>query len=241
LFYEQIFLFFLSLNLFKLFFVIRYLFCNAFVYRPALLESVRVVASAESWHVRATLPTFLSVLFFRQQFMVSSSALLGALDICISLLSDSQHEVRQSSKTCLSGLLRLVSTEHVNSLSSQFIDMCQVGSSSIGSSKRSRLPHASSPAAGPSAMELRTRHAGVLGLAAIVGAHPFDVPSWMPNLLLKLATHVNDPAPIKPTVKEVFLEFWASHQDAWPLTKLVFDPDQLVELQNLLVSSSYFM
>ncbi len=217
------------------------LFCDAFVHRPALLESVRVVASAESWHVRATLPTFLSVLFFRQQFMVSSSALFGALDICISLLSDSQHEVRQSSKTCLSGLLRLVSTEHVNTLSSQFIDMCKVGSSSIGISKRSRHSQASSSSSGPSPLELRTRHAGVLGLAAIVGAHPFDVPSWMPNLLLKLATHVNDPAPIKPTVKEVFLEFWASHQDAWPLTKLVFDPDQLVELQNLLVSSSYFM
>ena len=214
---------------------------HAFYHRPALLESARVVANAESWHVRATLPTFLSDLFFRQQFMVSSSALIGALDICISLLSDLQHEVRQSSKTCLSGLLRLVSTEHVNLLSSQFISMCDAGSSSIAHAKRHRLPGVSPSPAGPSAVELRTRHAGVLGLAAIVGAHPFDVPSWMPSLLLKLASHVNDPAPIKPTVKEVFLEFWASHQDAWPLTKVVFDADQLVELQNLLVSSSYFM
>ncbi len=173
--------------------------------------------------------------------MVSSSALLSALDICVSLLSDSQHEVRQSSKTCLSGLLRLVSTDHVNSLSSQFISMCDAGSNSLGIAKRSRLFNGSPSFSGPSAMELRTRHAGVLGLAAIVGAHPFDVPSWMPSLLLKLASHVNDPAPIKPTVKEVFSEFWATHQDAWPLTKLVFDADQLVELQNLLVSSSYFM
>jgi proteasome activator subunit 4 len=209
--------------------------------RPPLLESVRAVANAESWHVRATLPTFLSILFFRQQFMVSSSALLDALDICISLLSDCQHEVRQNSKTCLSGLLRLVSTQHVDALSSQFIAMCDVGSSSIGYAKRSRVLNPSSCSSGPSVAELRTRHAGVLGLAAIVGAHPFDVPSWMPSLLLKLASHVNDPAPIKPTVKQVFSEFWASHQDAWPLTKVVFDQDQLVELQNLLVSSSYFM
>jgi proteasome activator subunit 4 len=216
-------------------------FNHAFDGRPALLSSVRVVANAESWHVRATLPTFLSVLFFRQQFMVSPSALFGALDICISLLSDIQHEVRQSSKTCLSGLLRLVSTEHVNTLSAQFIFMCDVGSTSISIAKRSRLPGVSSTPVAPSVIELRTRHAGVLGLAAIVGAHPFDVPNWMPTLLLKLASHVNDPPPIKPTVKEVFLEFWASHQDAWPLTKAVFDPDQLVELQNLLVSSSYFM
>jgi hypothetical protein len=173
--------------------------------------------------------------------MVSSCALLGALDICIQLLSDCQHEVRQSSKTCLSGLLRLVSTEHVNVLSAQFISMCEAGSISIVSAKRTRLSSVPSCSLGPSAIELRTRHAGVLGLAAIVGAHPFDVPTWMPNLLLKLASHVSDPAPIKPTVKQVFSEFWASHQDAWPLTKLVFDQDQLVELQNLLVESSYFM
>lgn len=173
--------------------------------------------------------------------MVSTFALFSALDLCISLLSDSQHEVRQSSKTCLSGLLRLVSTEHVNTLSSQFIAMCDSGSNTLGIAKRSRLLTGAASSSGLSTIELRTRHAGVLGLAAIVGAHPFDVPSWMPSLLLKLASHVNDPAPIKPTVKEVFSEFWATHQDAWPLTKLVFDPDQLVELQNLLVSSSYFM
>ena len=31
------------------------------------------------------------------------------------------------------------------------------------------------------------RHAGVLGLAALVGAYPYDVPNWMPEILVLLA------------------------------------------------------
>ena len=103
----------------------------------------------------------------------------------------------------MSGLLRLISTEHVNVLSTQVISMHEACSSSIGGVKRSRLSSVLSCSAGPSAVELRTRHVGVSGLAAIVGAHHFDVSSWMPNSLSKLASHVNDPAPIKPTTKQV--------------------------------------
>jgi Domain of unknown function (DUF3437) len=29
-----------------------------------------------------------------------------------------------------------------------------------------------------------TRHAGVLGLAAIAGAHPYDLPPWLPDILV---------------------------------------------------------
>ncbi len=38
---------------------------------------------------------------------------------------------------------------------------------------------------------------GVLGLAALVGSHPYDVPSWMPQILVKLASHISEPMPIK--------------------------------------------
>ena len=34
---------------------------------------------------------------------------------------------------------------------------------------------------------MKHRHAGVLGLAALVGAYPYDVPSWMPDILVILA------------------------------------------------------
>ena len=41
------------------------------------------------------------------------------------------------------------------------------------------------------------RHAGVLGLCAYVEAYPYDVPEFMPQVLMDLSDHVNDPQPIQ--------------------------------------------
>ena len=41
------------------------------------------------------------------------------------------------------------------------------------------------------------RHAGVLGLSAFVQAYPYDVPEFMPQILMDLSNHVNDPQPIQ--------------------------------------------
>ena len=40
------------------------------------------------------------------------------------------------------------------------------------------------------------RHAGVLGLSACVSAYPYDVPEFIPQVLVDLSDHVNDPQPI---------------------------------------------
>lgn len=45
--------------------------------------------------------------------------------------------------------------------------------------------------------ELVRRHAGVLGLGACVLSSPYDVPTWMPQLLMNLSAHLNDPQPIE--------------------------------------------
>jgi len=43
---------------------------------------------------------------------------------------------------------------------------------------------------------LRKRHAGVLGLCAFVSANPYDVPEYVPELLMALSDHLQDPQPI---------------------------------------------
>ena len=40
------------------------------------------------------------------------------------------------------------------------------------------------------------RHAGVLGLSALVEACPYSVPSWLPGVLDEFALHLHDPARI---------------------------------------------
>ena len=78
----------------------------------------------------------------------------------------------------------------------------------------------------PRAEELRTLaradealeqvHAGVLGAAALVAAFPYDVPDWMPTLVLDtLAPHSESPAPVSHTVRQCASEFRRTHQDTW--------------------------
>lgn len=45
--------------------------------------------------------------------------------------------------------------------------------------------------------DLVKRHAGVLGLSACILSSPYDVPTWMPQLLMDLSAHLNDPQPIE--------------------------------------------
>ena len=45
--------------------------------------------------------------------------------------------------------------------------------------------------------DLMRRHAGVLGLSACILSSPYDVPTWMPQLLMDLSAHLNDTQPIE--------------------------------------------
>ena len=41
------------------------------------------------------------------------------------------------------------------------------------------------------------RHGGILGLCSIVNSHPYDVPSYLPDVLTYLCQFTNDPVPIQ--------------------------------------------
>jgi hypothetical protein len=51
---------------------------------------------------------------------------------------------------------------------------------------------------------LVTRHAGVLGLVAIVSAHPYSIPprQLLINIMIRLARHVSGPSQILATAKK---------------------------------------
>lgn len=84
------------------------------------------------------------------------------------------------------------------------------------------------------------RHAGVLGLSACVAAHPYEVPSVIPDVLMDLGEHINDPQPISATVRATFSEFRRTHHDSWREHKEKFSDDQLALLTDLLVSPNYY-
>ena len=97
--------------------------------------------------------------------------------------------------------------------------------------------------------------AGVTGLAAIIGSRPFDVPSWLPPILLLAATFVDYPPPLNKiaikgernarhlkkliannralTAFAAFDSFWTSHRSTWPSVSKAFNTQQIEVLTEL--------
>jgi proteasome activator subunit 4 len=97
--------------------------------------------------------------------------------------------------------------------------------------RRVRLRHARA---------LRRRLGGCLGVAAVVSAHPFDVPPFLPRVLAALARHAADPAPIGATVKRTVADFRRTHQDNFERHAAAFTEEELAEVMGLGSASSYF-
>ncbi|CAF1119130.1 unnamed protein product [Adineta steineri] len=82
---------------------------------------------------------------------------------------------------------------------------------------------------------------GVLGLCAIVLSSPYDIPTHVPNALMLLCEHLNDPDLIQKSIKQCLSEFRRTHHDSWHEHRERFTQDQLVILADALVSHNYYI
>merc|ERR1711970_411832 len=68
--------------------------------------------------------------------------------------------------------------------------------------KRAKRSRSDGPMEAMNPQQIVELHAGILGLCAYVSAFPYDVPESLPDVLLTLSEHLNDPHPIPATVKK---------------------------------------
>lgn len=200
---------------------------------PTVLQAVRCVSTSPSWQVRSSVLPVLQVVIFRHQCTIADADKEMVRSLMVSLLQDPQVEVREMASSAVAVLVRICGEELALKLKDDFCEW-----------SRQKLPEREGRSGGQDSeafkAAMRRRHAGVLGMGALIGAYPYDVPAWLPHVLVLMAQHVVDPIPIKQTVRNIFGEFWRTHQDAWPMLKEKFTEDQLSALTNLLASPSYF-
>lgn len=84
------------------------------------------------------------------------------------------------------------------------------------------------------------RHGGILGLCSIVNASPYEVPTYLPDVVTYLCEFINDPVPIQGSVKKCLSEFRRTHHDNWQEHKIKFDESQLSILSDILISPNYY-
>uniref|UniRef100_A0A8B9PYW3 Proteasome activator subunit 4 n=1 Tax=Apteryx owenii TaxID=8824 RepID=A0A8B9PYW3_APTOW len=203
---------------------------------PLVLQVLKQTARSNSWHARYTILTYLQTLVFYNLFIFlnNEAAVNDIRWLVIKLLEDEQLEVREMAATTLSGLLQCSFLTMDGPMQTHFEQLCKM-----------RLPKKRKRDLGsvvdtiPSG-DLVKRHAGVLGLSACILSSPYDVPTWMPQLLMDLSAHLNDPQPIEMTVKKTLSNFRRTHHDNWQEHKQQFTDDQLLVLTDLLVSPCYY-
>ena len=112
-------------------------------------------------------------------------------DICqlvVRSISDEQLEVRLEASKALSGLVHYGYIEVDETLHKQFSQMAKTRLM-----KRKRNDAATSQGnSNQNAYALRQRHAGILGMSACILAFPYEVPDWMPQMLLEVGEHLHD-------------------------------------------------
>jgi len=207
---------------------------------PACLDAVDQVADLPSWRARAAVLDFLQVTTFNNLASVLSlqEQASRVTAVVTKLLKDDRVEVREKAGVVLGGLLHcdFIPQDQVQSLMEGFKSDMRT---KLRKKPRKEDADLSAWQAKHTAAVL-TRHSGVLGLGAAVAASPYDIPQFLPDILMLLADHLHDPQPIPSTIKKVFQDFKRTHQDQWQEHKTKFSDDQLGVLTDLLVSPSYY-
>uniref|UniRef100_A0A3Q1IES1 Uncharacterized protein n=1 Tax=Anabas testudineus TaxID=64144 RepID=A0A3Q1IES1_ANATE len=201
---------------------------------PLILAALEEMAGSRLWHARFSVLTYLQIMVFYNLFTLLSvpAEVLRLRKLVMQLLLDEQLEVRDMAGTTLSGLLQC-----------QFFPLDSSLQTWLQTLSQTRLPKARGELASTgnhSNTYLVRRHAGVLGLSACILSSPYDVPDWMPQILMDLSDHLNDPQPIEMTVKKTLSEFRRTHHDNWQEHRQCFTDDQLLVLTDLLVSPCYY-
>jgi len=170
---------------------------------PALLDALlEVLRHSPSWHARLDTLPLLQIVYVQHLFLLAPRARQDVLDVLMALLRDAHREVREMAAATLAGVVRCSQRTQILPLSRTFAALAATP-----------LPRRGAPGFDAA---LERVHAGVLGAAALVAAFPYEVPDWMPPLVLDtLAPHSESPAPVCHTVRQCAAEFRRTHQDTW--------------------------
>jgi proteasome activator subunit 4 len=166
---------------------------------PQMVDTfAHILTESNSWHIRMKALPILQVFFFKHLFLLQSSEVIRIMDVITDLLMDTQIEVRQLASVTLSGLVRCSQRDAIHVLKKKYTDL--VVNTRIP--KRIRQPNGEKAPVPEGFQEaLLKKHAGVLGLSSLVDAFPYEVPQWMPQVLVLLAGCISEPATIQVKIR----------------------------------------
>eukprot|EP01127_Copromyxa_protea_P017465 TRINITY_DN5316_c0_g1_i2.p1 TRINITY_DN5316_c0_g1~~TRINITY_DN5316_c0_g1_i2.p1 ORF type:complete len:146 (+),score=42.24 TRINITY_DN5316_c0_g1_i2:284-721(+) len=144
------------------------------------------------------------------------------------MLSSSSIEVTESAQVALSSLIVMTGGKGVDSLINKFREEANI-----------KIPRRSQLQTTEGRATIAKIHHGLLGLASVAKSQPYQVPSWLPEVLVDISHHLNSPRPLNKVAGEAIKEFWRTHQGEWVFLQHLFTREQTEAIKQS-TSSSYF-
>ncbi|KAL3680307.1 hypothetical protein R1sor_023263 [Riccia sorocarpa] len=201
---------------------------------PAAVKALMEAAADTNWHTRVAALVFMQSFVYRHSYLLSTRDKASLRSRVVELLSDPQVEVRELAATTIAGMMKGSESTFAETFREQI--MSSAGNL-VNVSKKKRRTNETTAGPVSSAAAI---HGNVLGLAACVLSVPYDMPTWLPDMVTLLGRFGGESSLIKSTVKKTIAEFRRTHSDTWAYQKDSFSEEQLEVLSDLTSSSSYF-
>lgn len=135
--------------------------------------------------------TFLQYSVFSNLFVISANKSFKSdvKIIILNLLQDERIEVREATAETLSGFFHCEFIKIDNELIDTFKNQASI-------KLKNKEIEDKLVAKNYQPQNLLIKHSGILGLCSCVNAFPYDVPNFIPDILMILGQHLNDPQPI---------------------------------------------
>ncbi|KAG0143125.1 hypothetical protein CROQUDRAFT_673152 [Cronartium quercuum f. sp. fusiforme G11] len=200
----------------------------------AFLAILLDLSKTKRWKVRLDVLSILRAFFFHQLQSLSRQKVDEILQSLCILLGDSSPEVREAASGTLCAIVHCSERASILQLKSRFTQIL----------RETPLPKLrfenGVERAGYQATIIKI-HSAVLGSAALVNAFPYDVPAWVPEVLINnICSHMSSPTMISTTARNTLRMFKKTHQDTWIEGQKAFSPEELATLNDYLVGSSYY-
>ena len=202
-------------------------------------------AAASAWFVRRGALAFLAAFRTRNLMAITRSADTRMRSLVATRLSDATPEVAEAAGTAYMSCV--ASLPWVARAAEAKAALAAAASAKPPPKVVATAPDAPAEAVAEfkayraaAAAASRARIAAIRLASAVVRAHPYDVPAFLPSVLAAIARHANDPAPIGTAAKKTIADFRASHSDAWLSHSSAFSESELHDVLAANSGASYY-
>lgn len=172
-----------------------------------ILHIVLEAMKSDLWSERAASLAFVQYFWFRHAMVLGFKGTGVLVQAVENLLADEKQEVRELASVTLSGVIRGLPENEAKSLREKYVERAL----QLMPCRRRRRRNGSSTENQVSS--IAQRHGAALALKAFVLSSPYDVPGWLPGILMALVKLSSEPPPVRTAVTSALAEFRRTHPE----------------------------